>query len=209
MAWTIGRYSRPRLGRLAAWRSGWASSTRESAGCAAPGRSPSHSVDPAAAVLLHVATGMLHAGRGQHQSALEAFAAAARAQSLAHRCARSRAADRRMARGHAGSPRDAEMRRARRSPDSPPSPRKSVLIYAGQMGAIYNARAVICLAEGDPAGALDALRGVLDTTPPVVPGVHSSLNRICSPASRTCAWGIEPPPPRQPRQRSRPPSQTG
>ena len=37
------------------------------------------------------------------------------------------------------------------------------------MGAIYNARAVICLAEGDPAGALDALRGVLDTTPPVVP----------------------------------------
>ena len=39
-------------------------------------------VDPAAAMLLHVATGMLHAGRGQHRSALEAFAAAARAQSL-------------------------------------------------------------------------------------------------------------------------------
>ena len=34
-------------------------------------------VDPAATVLLHVATGMLHAGRGQHQSAREAFAAAA------------------------------------------------------------------------------------------------------------------------------------
>src|SRR6185295_10119311 len=34
-------------------------------------------VDPAPAVLLHVATGMLHAGRGQHQSALEQFAAAA------------------------------------------------------------------------------------------------------------------------------------
>ncbi|MDX6565364.1 MAG: LuxR family transcriptional regulator, maltose regulon positive regulatory protein, partial [Gaiellales bacterium] len=39
-------------------------------------------VDPAAAVLLHVATGMLHAGRWQHQSALEEFAAAAQAQSL-------------------------------------------------------------------------------------------------------------------------------
>ncbi len=36
----IGRYSRPRLGRLAAWRSGWASSRRESAGYAAPERSP-------------------------------------------------------------------------------------------------------------------------------------------------------------------------
>ena len=32
--------------------------------------------DPAPAVLLHVATGMLHAGRGEHRSALAAFAAA-------------------------------------------------------------------------------------------------------------------------------------
>ena len=39
-------------------------------------------VDPAAVVLLHVTTGMLHAGRGEHQSALEAFAEAAQAQSL-------------------------------------------------------------------------------------------------------------------------------
>ncbi len=39
-------------------------------------------IDPAAAVLVHMVTGMLHAGRGQHQSALEAFAAAAHAQSL-------------------------------------------------------------------------------------------------------------------------------
>jgi LuxR family maltose regulon positive regulatory protein len=37
------------------------------------------------------------------------------------------------------------------------------------MGAIYNARAVICLAEWDPAAALDALGGVLDISPPVVP----------------------------------------
>src|SRR3982075_1253635 len=39
-------------------------------------------IDPAAAVLLHVSTGMLHAARGQHQSALQEFAAAVRAQSL-------------------------------------------------------------------------------------------------------------------------------
>jgi LuxR family maltose regulon positive regulatory protein len=37
------------------------------------------------------------------------------------------------------------------------------------MGAIYNARAVICLTEGDPAAALEALGGVLDITPPVAP----------------------------------------
>ena len=64
-------------------------------------------VDPAAAVLLHVATGMLHAGRGQHQSALEAIRGGSAGAVATHRCARSRAADHRMARGHAGSPWDA------------------------------------------------------------------------------------------------------
>src|SRR5260370_2132862 len=39
-------------------------------------------IDPAAAVLLHMVTGMLHAGRGEHQSALEALTAAVQAQSL-------------------------------------------------------------------------------------------------------------------------------
>src|SRR5207302_1556582 len=39
-------------------------------------------IDPAAAVLLHASTGMLHAARGHHQSALQEFAAAVRAQSL-------------------------------------------------------------------------------------------------------------------------------
>ena len=39
----------------------------------------------------------------------------------------------------------------------------------GRMGAIYNARAVICLAEGDPATALDVLRDVRDATLPSVP----------------------------------------
>ena len=35
------------------------------------------------------------------------------------------------------------------------------------MGGIYNARAVISMAEGDPAAALDVLRDVRDVTPPV------------------------------------------
>ena len=35
-------------------------------------------------------------------------------------------------------------------------------------GEIGNARAVICLAEGDPAGALGAVRDVLDGTAPVI-----------------------------------------
>jgi LuxR family maltose regulon positive regulatory protein len=34
-------------------------------------------------------------------------------------------------------------------------------------GEIHNARAVVCLADGDPAGALGALREVLDGTAPV------------------------------------------
>jgi LuxR family maltose regulon positive regulatory protein len=36
---------------------------------------------------------------------------------------------------------------------------------ADPMGFIYNARAVICITEGDPAGALDVLRDVPDATP--------------------------------------------
>ena len=39
----------------------------------------------------------------------------------------------------------------------------------GRMGFIYNARAVICMAQGDPAAALDALRDVPDVTPPTGP----------------------------------------
>jgi LuxR family maltose regulon positive regulatory protein len=38
-----------------------------------------------------------------------------------------------------------------------------------RMGFIYNARAVICMAEGDAAGALDVLRDVPDVTPPTGP----------------------------------------
>jgi LuxR family maltose regulon positive regulatory protein len=126
------------------------------------------SADPAATVLLHVATGMLYAGRGEHQSALEAFAAAARMESqlsgvhaLAPRIAGWLAA----AQARLGMPDEARATLTAFTAE----PEQVGFLYDGQLGAIYNARAVICLTEEDPAGALDALRGVLDTTPPVVP----------------------------------------
>jgi LuxR family maltose regulon positive regulatory protein len=125
-------------------------------------------IDPAAAVLLHVATGMLHAGRGQHQSALEEFTAAAQAQSL-------------LTGVHALAPRitgwlaatQARLGRADEAratlSGSPAEPEQIGRIYDGQDGAIFNAWAVLRLTEGDPTGALEALRGVLDTTPPAAP----------------------------------------
>jgi LuxR family maltose regulon positive regulatory protein len=125
-------------------------------------------VDPAAAVLLHVATGMVHAGRGQHRSALEEFTAAGRAQSL-------------LTGVHALAPRitgwlaSTQARLGMRDEaratltEFSAEPGQIGVIYDGQMGAIYNARAVICLAERDPATALEALGGILDITPPVVP----------------------------------------
>jgi LuxR family transcriptional regulator, maltose regulon positive regulatory protein len=125
-------------------------------------------IDPAAAVLLHVATGMLHAGRSQHHAAVEEFGSAARAQSrltgvhaLAPRITGWLASER----ARLGMLDEARTTLAGFFAD----PERIGAIYDGQMGAIYNARAVICLAEENPPGALTALQGVLDTTPPVAP----------------------------------------
>jgi LuxR family transcriptional regulator, maltose regulon positive regulatory protein len=125
-------------------------------------------VDPAAAVLLHVASGMLHAGRGQHQSARDAFAAAAQAQSrltgvhaLAPRITGWLAATQ----ARLGMPDEARATVSGFSVE----PEQIGVIYDGQMGAICNAQAVISMEEDDPATALDALSGVLDITPAVVP----------------------------------------
>ena len=120
-------------------------------------------VDPAAAVFLYVATGQLHAGRRQHQSALEQFAAAARTQALltgvhalAPRIAGSLAAT---------QARLGMLDEARRTlSDYPAGPERM-----GAIQAIDNARAVIFMAEGDAAAALEALPDVQDTTQ----GVHA------------------------------------
>ena len=125
-------------------------------------------LDPAAAVLLHVGTGMLHAARGQHQAAVEEFEAAARVQS-------------RLTGVHALAPRIAGWLATERARLGMLDEARATLtsfcaeadrigtIYDGQMGAIHNGRAVIFLADGDPAGALGALGGVLDAAPPVAP----------------------------------------
>src|SRR3954465_14015211 len=81
MAGAIGRYSPPPLARVAGGRAGPGGFGGGGRGRPRAWEVAEPHVDPAPAVLLHVATGMLHAGRGQHRPALEAFAAAAQAQS--------------------------------------------------------------------------------------------------------------------------------
>jgi LuxR family transcriptional regulator, maltose regulon positive regulatory protein len=80
-------------------------------------------------------------------------------------------------------------------------------IYDGQMCAIHNARAVICLAEGDPASALDALGGVLEITPPVVPTFTLVETHLLAGFAHL-SLGIERPPLPRLSQRLQPPSRT-
>jgi LuxR family maltose regulon positive regulatory protein len=113
---------------------------------------------PGVRLRLHLVTGMLHAGRGCPQQALEEFRAAGRLQpqlasplSLESQLTGwTLATQARL--GLAGEARAGLAALA----DDP----------AGA-GELRNARAVICLADGDPAGALGALREVLDGTAPV------------------------------------------
>jgi LuxR family transcriptional regulator, maltose regulon positive regulatory protein len=120
-------------------------------------------VDPAAAVFLQVATGMLRAGRGQHQSALEQFAAAAQTQAM-------------LTGVLALAPRITGWLAATQARLGMLDEARTTLSgYSAEperMGAVHaidNARAVICLAEGDAAAALEALRDVQDETQ----GVHA------------------------------------
>jgi LuxR family transcriptional regulator, maltose regulon positive regulatory protein len=116
--------------------------------------------DPAVEVLLHLSTGMLHAGRGQHQSALGEFALAAETQSL-------------LTGVHALAPRITGWLAATQARLGMLDDARATLIGFSaepeRRGAIHNARAVICMADGDPAAALDALREVRDLAPGLVP----------------------------------------
>src|SRR6266511_2344329 len=94
---------------------------------------------PGITQLLHLATGRLHAGRGRHREALEELRAAEHLQSQ-------------LAGSHALASQVTGW----------------VLATQARRGQAGNARAVICLAEGDPAGALGALADVLDGTAPVI-----------------------------------------
>ena len=110
-------------------------------------------------LLLHQTAGMLHAGRGRHQEALEEFGVA---EHLASQLEGSQALASQMtgwllaSQARLGMTGEARARLATLDDER-----------AGS-GEIRNARAAICLADGDPAGALDALHDVLDGTAPVL-----------------------------------------
>jgi LuxR family maltose regulon positive regulatory protein len=116
-------------------------------------------IDPAAAVLVHMVTGMLHAGRGQHQSALEAFAGAAHAQSLL-------TGVQALAAPLIGWLAATQARLGR-----PDEARASLTGFFAEYGprlGIYNERAMIFLAEGDPARVVDVIGDVQDIARAVI-----------------------------------------
>jgi LuxR family maltose regulon positive regulatory protein len=110
-------------------------------------------------LLLHQTAGILHAGRGRCHEALEEFGAA---EDLASQLAGWQALSSQMTgwllatQARLGRSGEARARLAALDDERASS------------GELRNARAVICLAEGDPAGALGAARDVLDGTVPVL-----------------------------------------
>jgi LuxR family maltose regulon positive regulatory protein len=114
-------------------------------------------VDPPAAVLLHMVTGMLHAGRGEHQSGLEALTAAMQAQSLlsgVHILATVIAEWLAATQARLGMFDEARATLAGFSSEHQ------------RMDGFALTRALISLAEGDPATALAVLGDVRDMMPP-------------------------------------------
>jgi LuxR family maltose regulon positive regulatory protein len=110
-------------------------------------------------LLLHQTAGVLDAGRGRHYEALDEFSAA---EHLASQLADSHALASRvtgwMLATQARLGMTGEARAALAALDD----------ERANSGEIRNARGVICLAEGDPAGALGVLQDVLDGTAPVI-----------------------------------------
>jgi LuxR family transcriptional regulator, maltose regulon positive regulatory protein len=140
-------------------------------------------IDPAGAVLVHMVTGMLHAGRGQHRSALEAFSAAAHAQSLltgVQALAPPLIGWLAATQARLGRPDEARGSLTGFFADYGPrlgnyNERAVIFLAEGDPATTVDvlgdvekiALAAICLTEGDPAAALDALGDVRHMTPPV------------------------------------------
>jgi LuxR family transcriptional regulator, maltose regulon positive regulatory protein len=117
---------------------------------------------PGIRLLVHLASGMLQAGRGRHHEALGEFTAAEQLRSQlagSHALASQVTGWMLATQARAGRPGEARASFAALDDER-----------AGS-GEIGNARAVICLAEGDPAAALGALRDVMDGTAPVIGNV--------------------------------------
>ena len=114
---------------------------------------------PGITLLVHIASGMLLAGRGRRHEALEEFSAAEHLRSQlegSHALASQVTGWMLATQARAGLPGEARASLAALD-DERASP-----------GEIGNARAVISLAEGNPAEALAAVADVLDGTAPVI-----------------------------------------
>jgi LuxR family transcriptional regulator, maltose regulon positive regulatory protein len=110
-------------------------------------------------LLVHIAGGMLQSGRGRHQEALQEFSAA---EYLGSQLADSHALANRVT---------GWMLATQARLGMPGEARACLTALADERassGEIRNARAEICLAEGDPAAALDVVQHVLDGTAPVI-----------------------------------------
>ena len=110
-------------------------------------------------LLVHITSGMLQAGRGRHHEALREFSAAEHLGSQ-------------LADAHALASRVTGWMLATQARlGMPAEARATIAALTGERassGEIRNARAVICLAEGNPTGALGAVQHVLDATAPVI-----------------------------------------
>jgi LuxR family transcriptional regulator, maltose regulon positive regulatory protein len=114
---------------------------------------------PIMRLVLHQATAILHACRGRLQEALEEFSAAEQLRSQlegSHALASQVTGWRLATLARLGRPGDARAALSALDDERAAS------------GEILNAYAVICLAEGDPAAALVAVKPVLDGTAPVI-----------------------------------------
>ena len=116
-------------------------------------------IGPDITLLVRMGSGMLQAGRGHHHEALEEFSAAEHLGSQ-------------LEGSHALASRVTGWMLATQARLGMPGEARAALAAVDDERAgsseIRNACAVICLAEGDPAGALGALHDVLDGTAPVI-----------------------------------------
>jgi LuxR family maltose regulon positive regulatory protein len=127
-------------------------------------------IDPAAAVLLHMVTGMLHIGRGEHQLALDALTAGVQAQSLLtglHILGTVIAEWLAATQARLGMPDEARATLDRFSTDYERIAGIDTNLNPGVRQNL--ARAAVSLTEGDPASALAVLGDVQDFAPP--PGI--------------------------------------
>jgi LuxR family transcriptional regulator, maltose regulon positive regulatory protein len=108
---------------------------------------------------VHMASGLLQAGRGRHHEALQELSEAEHLRSQ-------------MEGSHAWASQMTGWLLATQARAGLPDQARALLAALdderASSGEVGNARAVICLAEGDPAGALAAVAEVLDGTAPVV-----------------------------------------